>query len=188
LEYCNRLKAQLQQQTYHGAPVRVELDDRDINAGEKGWQWVKKGIPVTVEVGPREVSESSVFVARRDKSRKERFSQTPDQFCGEIAELLDQIQSGLLTRAREFRERHTRSIEDLAEFRSFFTPESAEKPEIHGGFAISAWCGQSECESRINSELGVSIRCIPMDSTDSDAPCVFCGATGSKLVVFAKAY
>jgi len=188
LEYCNRLKAQLQQQTYHGAPVRVELDDRDINAGEKGWQWVKKGIPVTVEVGPREVSESSVFVARRDKSRKERFSQTPDQFCGEIAGLLDQIQSGLLTRAREFRERHTRSIEDLAEFRSFFTPESAEKPEIHGGFAISAWCGQSECESRINSELGVSIRCIPMDSTDSDAPCVFCGATGSKLVVFAKAY
>jgi prolyl-tRNA synthetase len=188
LGYCDEIKDQLQDRNYHDSPIRVEVDARDINAGEKGWQWVKKGIPVTAEVGPREVSEGNVFVARRDKSRKERFSQTRDAFCAEMAGLLDDIQADLLARAREFRDSHSRVIEDGSEFQAFFTPERTDKPEIHGGFTTSPWCGSAECEARVNTELGASIRCIPLDSEESNTPCVSCGNNGSKPVIFAKAY
>lgn len=189
LTYCQELTDLLRQQTYHGRPVEVVLDQRDLNAGEKSWNWIKKGIPLMVEVGPRDMANNSVFVGRRDKSRKERFGQPRDEFIGNVSNLLDEIQASLLNQARNRLQENTKSIDVMEEFTKFFTPENTNKPEIHGGFALSHWCGKNACEDQINRDLSVTIRCIPGDrSSSGTGKCIACGEPSEGRVVFAKAY
>ncbi|MCU0858548.1 MAG: proline--tRNA ligase, partial [Pontiellaceae bacterium] len=88
MQYCNETAAMLRAQTYAGHPVDVVVDSRDINAGEKGWQWVKKGIPLRVEIGPRDMESGGVFVARRDKGAKEKYGQNRAEFVASIATVL----------------------------------------------------------------------------------------------------
>jgi len=189
LEYCESLAAELRKQLYHGRPVGVVVDKRDMNAGEKSWEWVKKGIPLTVEIGPRDIANHAAFVGRRDKERNERFNIDRDELVASITGILDDMQQNLFARAKAYREANTRCIDDWAEFVAFFTPENKEKPEIHGGFALSHWCGRAVCEDKINDELSVTIRCIPFDeSTHEHGKCIACGEDSEQRVVFAKAY
>ena len=145
-------------------------------------------IPIRVEIGPRDIADNSVFVGRRDKVHKDRFSLKREQFVAEITTMLDEIQTNLYERALSFRTDHTVSIDDQNEFYNFFTPQNLEKPEIHGGFALSTWCGSDACESKIKEDLAVTIRCIPLDSQGDSGRCICCGKSGKDRVVFAKAY
>ena len=189
LGYCESLAAELRGQSYDGKPVRVVLDTRDINAGEKGWNWVKKGIPLTVEVGPRDIQSSSVYVGRRDKTRKERYSAKREEFVASVGAVLEDMQKNLFNRALAYRTDNTREIDDEASFKAFFTPKNAEQPEIHGGFALSHWCGGAECETKLNDTLSVTIRCIPTDYQKSGpGRCIVCGKDSPGRVLFAKAY
>ncbi len=188
LDYCNEVAEKIRAGTYDGRPVEVVVDARDMNAGEKGWHWVKKGIPVRVEVGPRDMKNNAVFVARRDKSGKEKYGQNRDEFAAGISGLLEEIQTGLFERAKAFMGEHTHTIDDYDAFKAFFTPKNEEKPEIHGGFAVSHWCDGAECEEAIKP-LKVTIRCIPFDRAESGSgKCVICGKPSSGRVVFAKSY
>lgn len=187
--YCEKAAEALRQHTYGGRAVDVVVDRRDVNAGEKGWGWIKKGIPVILEIGPRDIASGSVFVYRRDKTRKDRYSLPLEDFAAGIADLLADIQSNLLERARALRDAYTRAIDDMDAFRAFFTPENAEKPESHGGFALSHWCEGAACEKAINDELSVTIRCVPFDREASGkGTCLVCGKESPGRVVFAKSY
>jgi prolyl-tRNA synthetase len=189
LPYCETLAEELRAQQYDGRPVSVLIDRRELNAGEKGWDWVKKGVPVVAEVGPRDLANNAVFVGRRDQDRKARVNLDRNAFVAGIADTLDDIQQGLLARAEAYRNEHTRVIADAADFAAFFTPQNADKPEIHGGFALAHWCGEAACEAKANDELSVSIRCLPFDCREhGGSPCVLCGAPATQRVVFAKAY
>lgn len=189
LAYCEELATALRAQQYDGRPVGVVLDTRDMNAGEKSWGWVKKGIPVVLEIGPRDIANNAVFVGRRDKTRKERFNMQRDEFVAGIAALLDDMQQSLLARAKAYRDENTRAIDTWDDFVRFFTPKDAKQPEIHGGFALSHWCEDPACENRVNDELSVTIRCIPFDSEEhGTGKCVVCGREATKRVVFAKSY
>ena len=189
LQYCESLAAGLREQCYHGKPVGVIVDRREMNAGEKSWEWVKKGIPLAVEIGPRDIANHAAFVGRRDRARNERFNIDRDELVASVTSILDDIQSSLFARAKAFREEHTREIDDWAEFVAFFTPKNPEHPEIHGGFALSHWCGSQACEDRINGELSVTLRLIPFDSeTAAPGKCLTCGGESRQRVVFAKAY
>ena len=189
LSFCEKAAAALRQHVYHGRAVEVVVDKRDVNAGEKSWGWIKKGIPVVLEIGPRDLASNSVFVYRRDKTRKDRYGMPLEEFAGGIVALLDDIQESLLTRARNLRDSNTRDIDDMDAFRAFFTPEDKERPEIHGGFARSHWCGSADCEKAINDALSVTIRCIPFDRAETGpGPCIVCGQAGPGRVVFAKSY
>ncbi len=188
LAYCDEVAAGLRQQTYHGRPVDVVVDKRDINAGEKGWNWVKKGIPVRAEVGPRDMADNSVFVGRRDKTPKERYGQNKQDFIDGIADVLDEIQEGLFRRALEFREANTVDIDTWDEFVAFFTPQNKNKPEIHGGFVRAHWNGSADVEKKINDELSVSIRCIPLDENPEPGTCIVTGEPSPRRVIFAKSY
>lgn len=188
IEYCEELKAKLSTLKYHGRDVVIEIDDRDINAGERSWSWVKKGIPIRIEVGPRDMQNNSVFVGRRDKGVKEKYGQNKDEFVEKFIETLDEIQDGLLTRALALREENTSKIDSWEEFVKYFTPKNTEKPEIHGGWALSHWCGAEECENKPKEELKVTIRCIPFDAEEEQGKCVICGKPSSKRVIFAKSY
>jgi prolyl-tRNA synthetase len=187
MTFVDQLAAELRAQSYHQRKVRIEIDDRDIG-GARNWDWIKKGIPLRIEVGPRDIAANSVFVARRDRRHQEKASIGRETFVGEFAGMLDRIQENLFQRALAFREEHTRGIEEREAFYRYFTPQDSQNPEIHGGFAVSPWCGSESCEAKIKEDLGVTVRCIPFESEIEDTPCVCCGSAKSRRVVFAKAY
>ena len=104
LDYCDRLARELRGVTYDGRPLEVELDTREGRGGDKVWSWIKKGIPIRLEVGPRDIASDSVFVGRRDRSPKDRSSQPRAEFLATVATQLDDIQKGLFERARTLRD------------------------------------------------------------------------------------
>jgi prolyl-tRNA synthetase len=187
MEYTHNLATDLRRQRYHGGPVVVEIDQRDIG-GARGWDWIKKGIPVRVEIGPKDIDKDAVFVGRRDREARARTSIPVGRFTSGFTRLLDEIQDNLYQRALDYREAHTVALDARAAFRDYFTPQNANRPEIHGGFAQSPWCGAADCEKRVKDELNVTIRCIPLDATREKGVCVYCGKPSKQRVLFAKAY
>ena len=188
MDYCKILAQAIKEKKYDGEPVRVELDDRDMQGGEKAWSWVKKGVPVIVEIGPKEMENNSVFAGRRDKDRRERFGISKDEFINGIGETLSDIQNNMLKNALACRNDNTVNIESKDDFISFFTPKNPEQPEIHGGFVLSHWCGEKALEEQIAKEYGVSIRNIPFDLAGEEGTCIFTGKKSKQRVLFAKAY
>ncbi|MCF7838957.1 MAG: proline--tRNA ligase [Candidatus Marinimicrobia bacterium] len=188
LAYCDRVAAELRAQTYAGEPVRVLVDMRDQRGGEKVWGWIKKGVPVRVEIGPRDLAQDAVFVGRRDRGPKERGGQPRAEFVAGIGALLAEIQDGLLARARAFQAEHTRILDSRDDFYAYFTPANAEQPEPHGGFALAHWNGDPAVEAQIKEALNVTIRCIPLAGEAEPGTCPFSGQPSPRRVVFAKAY
>jgi prolyl-tRNA synthetase len=186
MEFTQAMARELQGRKYHGQRIVVEVDDRDM--GGKNWDWIKKGVPVRVEIGPRDIAQNAVFVGRRDRNPKEKESIPRDVFVGSIVSVLDEIQQNLFDRALAFRQEHTVAIGSRDDFYAFFTPKDQQKPEIHGGFALSHWCGNARCETKIKDDLSVTIRCIPFDGDKEGGPCIVCGERSDKPVLFAKAY
>jgi prolyl-tRNA synthetase len=187
LDYCLDLKRALEGQTYTGAPVKVEFDDRDMRGGEKAWNWIKKGIPVRVEVGPRDIENGNVMVGRRDRAPKDKQALGRDEFVDNIVSLLDEMQDGMLAKAKKLLKEHTRDITTEAEFVEFFTPKNQDTPEIHGGFASMGFCCEPELEGKIAKQYKVTVRCIPNATLKEEVACVFTGKPG-KRVIFAKSY
>ena len=111
-----------------------------------------------------------------------------DRFVDEITDILDEIQGTLFDRAQTNLQANTVTIDGSEEFYDFFTPENQKQPEIHGGFALSHWCGAESCERKIKDDLSVSIRCIPFDGENESGACVCCGQASQQRVVYAKAY
>ncbi|RZB34483.1 MAG: prolyl-tRNA synthetase [Desulfobacteraceae bacterium Eth-SRB1] len=187
MEYTESLADELKEKCYHQRKIAVEIDNRDIG-GARGWEWIKKGIPLRVEIGPRDIANNSVYVGRRDKESKDKKSYNRDTFIGEITNILDDIQKTLFERALMFRKEHSVIIDDNKTFYDFFTPDNPEKPEIHGGFVSSKWCGSEKCEAKIKENLSVTIRCVPLIDMAVGGKCVCCGRPAVTYAIFAKAY
>ena len=185
LEYCDSLKSELTNQRYNDQRLRVSLDDRDIAGGQKKWQHIKRGVPVRVEVGPRDMDKNSVFVGRRDQPKSSGMGR--DEFVSEIGNILDDLQSGLFARALKLREDNTRTIDSLDEFKSYFTPKNTNKPEIHGGFAISHFVDEPEIDE-ILKPLKVTPRCIPLEQSGEQGTCIFTGKPTNQVAIFGKSY
>ena len=120
LEYCRKLAVELRAQRFNDAPVRVLVDERDERGGEKIWQWVRKGVPVRLEIGPRDMEKDAVFAGRRDRAPKDKQSVARAEFVATIAATLQSIQEGLLARAKAYRDEHTRRIDSKDEFYAYF--------------------------------------------------------------------
>jgi prolyl-tRNA synthetase len=187
MAYTDKLAGRLRALRYHDRPLAVEIDPREIG-GARGWEWIKKGIPLRVEIGPRDIAADSVFVGRRDFPSGKKESISTDQFVADICGLLDHIQENLFQKALRFQQSHTVSMDNKDEFYDFFTPKNAKRPEIHGGFVEALWCGSEKCEAALKADLSVTIRCIPFDGEPAAGTCICCGDAADQLVVFAKAY
>jgi prolyl-tRNA synthetase len=185
LQYCAKLEHELTSQSYAGEPVRVRIDNRDIRGGEKKWQWVKRGVPLRIEVGPRDIASGKISLSRRDQTG--RFEPTRPELITNIAKTLDDIQHALLVRALKQREEASIRIDSLKEFEEFFTPKNADQPEIHGGLAYSHFVESPEMDERLK-ELKVTVRCVALDAEEEPGKCIFTGQSSSKRGVFAKAY
>jgi prolyl-tRNA synthetase len=187
-EYCDRLAAELRDVRYDDRRLEVEVDKREGRGGDKVWSWIKKGVPVYLEIGPRDIASDSVFAGRRDKGRKERFTMRRTEFVNKAPEILADIQNNLFARAKTFQDGNIRTIDNRDEFYEFFTPANKEKPEIHGGFALSHWNGSAAVEERVKNDLNVTIRCIPLDGKPEEGKCVISGEKSNRRVIFAKSY
>ncbi len=187
LEACDALQLQLRGKQFGDSPIEVEVDRRDLGGGVKNWEWIKKGVPVRVEIGPRDLETDSVAVSRRDHPVKSKESMSLQEFAAAVPEMLMSIQQNLYDRAKKFQEENTRVIESKKEFYDFFTAKNADKPEIHGGFALAHWNGSREVEEQIKSDLKVTIRVIPFGESEPGR-CIFTREPSARRVVWAKSY
>ena len=187
LEACDALALQLRGKIFAGSPLEVEVDRRDLGGGVKNWEWIKKGVPVRVEIGPRDLETSSVAVSRRDQPVKAKESMSLQEFAANAPEILISIQNNLYGRAKKFQDENTRVINSKDEFYEFFTAKNANKPEIHGGFALAHWNGSRQVEEQIKNELKVTIRVIPFGQAEA-GKCIFTGEPSPQRVVWAKSY
>jgi prolyl-tRNA synthetase len=178
--YCDELAAALRARSFAGEPLRVKIDRRDMRGGEKGWEHVKKGVPVRLEIGPRDVDSNVVFMARRDRPAREKISVPREQFIAGIPALLEEIQAGLLERARAHRDKSTTQVSSVEEFRACFSEQGP------GGFA-SCYAADTAEYAGVLAELKVSARCMPLDHTKR-GPCIFTGRPDSPRTLFAQAY
>ena len=188
LEAADKLAAALREVSYHGSPLRVEVDAREIAGGAKSWEWIKKGAPIRIELGPRDLQQGTVAVCRRDHGHKEKTFLPIDELIASLPQTLDAIQQTLLDRATAFRNAHTQPIDSKEDFYAFFTPKNDAKPEIHGGFALTHWNGSAAVEEQIKNDLKVTIRCIPQTGDRSPGTCPFTGEPSAQRVIFGKSY
>jgi prolyl-tRNA synthetase len=161
------------------AGVRVLLDARD--AYTPGWkyaEWELRGVPLRLEIGPKDIEKSQVMLVRRDS--REKLPTPIEGLAGRVTALLDEIQAGLFARAKQFRDEHTTETSSYDEFKRIM--------EGRPGFVIAPWCGSDECEAQIKAETQATLRNIPRDAQAPDAPCLKCGRPAVAAGWFAKAY
>jgi prolyl-tRNA synthetase len=159
--------------------VRLEVDAREeYTPGWKFNEWEMKGVPLRIEIGPRDVEKGQVVLARRDTGQKTFVPQ--EGLAQRVPDLLDEIQVTLFAQAKAFLEEHSFALEDYDEFKAIFEGE--------GGFVWAYWCGSAECEAAIKEETKATIRCIPFDQDGGEGRCIYCGGEAKEKAVFAKAY
>jgi prolyl-tRNA synthetase len=159
--------------------IRVKLDATEENSpGWKFSEWELRGVPLRLEIGPKDIEKQQVFSARRDTREKAPIALS--DLATRVPELLATIQRDLLAKALAFREEHTSSAANWEEF----TAAMDGRP----GFVVAAWCGEADCEAAIKAETQATLRNIPMGSARVEATCVRCGKSAHVRPWFAKAY
>jgi prolyl-tRNA synthetase len=162
------------------AGIRVKMDEREgMSPGFKFNDWEMRGVPLRLELGPKDVAKSSVVLARRDRPGKEGKAFVPQQgIAASVAKLLEEIQQALYDRALAFRKANTAEPADYAEF----------KAAVEKGFAFSWWCGEGNCEAKIKEETKATMRCIPIDQPGGSGSCIYCRQPAKEKAIFARAY
>ncbi len=187
LDYCRKLQSELQQQPFGDGRVQVILDSRDLRGGEKVWHHVKRGVPIRLEIGPRDMQADSVFMARRDKPPAEKKGVPRAEFVATVGQILEEMQQNLFQRALDVRHEHTRTIDNRGELEAFFKPQNADTPEIHGGFAMSPIADDPAAVQALEA-LKLTVRCIPLEGETEPGKCLITGQSVPRRVVVAKAY
>ncbi|HLQ79090.1 MAG TPA: His/Gly/Thr/Pro-type tRNA ligase C-terminal domain-containing protein, partial [Terriglobia bacterium] len=145
-----------------------------------GWKfndWEKRGVPVRIELGPKDLEKNQVVIARRDTSEKSFVSQ--DGLAQAVLQMLDTIQKSLFDRAVEFRDRNSHRVDEYGKFNEMLDA---------GGFLWSHWCGADACEEKVKTEAKATIRCIPLNREKETGKCIVCGGASDGRVIFARAY
>jgi prolyl-tRNA synthetase len=176
MEVANKVFLELK-----GAGVRVKMDDREgVTPGFKYNDWEMRGVPLRVEIGPKDVEKGSVALARRDVAGREGKSFVPQaSLAATVSGLLSEIQSSLLQRAIEYRDANIHEPKSYDELKEI----------VANGWAFSWWCGSKECEAKIKEDTKATARCIPLEGQpEGKGKCVVCGSEADKKVIFGRAY
>ncbi|MEE2742843.1 MAG: proline--tRNA ligase [Bdellovibrionota bacterium] len=182
LAQVQKLAGELKSCSFGGQPIRVHIDKRDKGGGEKNWEWIKKGIPLRVELGPRDLDSGTVMVARRDKGHRDKLKMSFDELKEKISTLLGEIQENYFVQAKEFRDQNMESgLKTREEFESYFN----KKGRV--GFVRAKWCGDPETEEELK-KLKVSVRCLPEDQSGTIGACILTGKEAKTDAIFARSY
>jgi prolyl-tRNA synthetase len=157
----------------------VKLDDRDqYKPGYKYTEWEMVGVPVRIEIGPRDIDNKQVMVVRRDNRQK--IAVPIDNLNAALQDILDTVQKDLFSKALEFQKTNTYSTDEYHEF--------IKVQDEKGGFVQAHWCGSPECEEKVKDDTKATIRNIPFDRKQEKGKCIVCGKDSDGRVIFAKAY
>jgi prolyl-tRNA synthetase len=156
----------------------VKLDARDERPGWKFSEWEMRGVPLRLEIGPKDIEKSQVLLARRDT--REKIGAPMDGLAARVVDLLNEIQRTLLDRALQFREEHTQQAATYDAFKQML--------EGRPGFVLAPWCGSAACEAQIKTDTQATIRNIPMGAPTAEGACVRCDSPAEAVVRFAKSY
>lgn len=157
---------------------RVKVDDADKSPGWKFSEQEMRGIPIRIEIGPKDIEADKCVICRRDTG--EKLEVPLSELETKVGEILDKMQTEMLERARAHRDNHTYVAKDMAEFRKTFEEKS--------GFVKAMWCESKECEDKIKEELAVTSRCMPFEQEQISDVCVCCGRPAKKMVYWGRAY
>jgi prolyl-tRNA synthetase len=173
MEVVERIKSEL-------AGFRLKVDDRtEVTPGFKFNDWEMRGVPLRIEVGPKDVEKGTVALARRDRPGREGKSFVPHAgLARTVGLLLSEIQSALLARATAFRDSHIHDPKDYAGLQEV----------VGSGWAFSWWCGSKDCEAKVKEDTKATTRCIPLEQPGGQGRCIVCGKEAEKKVYFARAY
>ncbi len=186
--YCQEIVTQLSNTNYHGEKIRIKVDRREERGGEKIWYWIKKGVPIRIEIGLKEVNEQVVSMAIRTAGHKEKQRIDLETLQEKIKESLEVVHQTLYKRAFDHRQRHTQFFSDREAFIQFFHSQD-KTDQIEGGFAEIYWAGDSELENQLKKEYNITIRCLPFEhSHPKEGVCLFTGKKTDCIALFAKAY
>ncbi len=186
-EYCNALSHELSKITCFNEPIRVDIDKTNKRAGDKFWGAVKKGIPIRIEIGRREIESGKLCLSRRDKPAKEKISISREDLLNNIVTLLDEIQNALYKRAEDYSKANTQEIKNLAELENLFNSDEDKQ----SSFASVYFDTSIENDPAVNEKLKtlkLSIRCIPFNQSEETGHCIFSGNKTNKKVIIARAY
>ncbi len=162
-----------------GGDLTVRLDDREqYKPGWKFNEWELKGVPLRIEIGPRDLAEQKCVFARRDTGEKR--SVPLEAAPGEVSTVLDAVQQSLYEKALAFREANTHEVSSYDEFKA--------QLEAEGGFFVANWCDEAEHERAIQNETKATVRCIPLEGAEPTGPCFYTGGQAKCRAIFAKAY
>ncbi|MBT3664012.1 proline--tRNA ligase [bacterium] len=171
-KYINPLEEELK-----SIGIRYFIDWSDSSPGFKFNEWELKGVPVRIEIGPRDVESKKLVMARRDNG--EKFSISKNELSIKIKTILEEIQNNLFNQAKEFRNKNTHDVKTYDEFKNIIN---------NGGFVRCGWDGDSETELKIKEETKATIRCIPFNEDPKGLKCVYSGKKAKHEVIYAKAY
>lgn len=176
-------QAQSVSQALKDAGIRLRVDDREeVTAGFKFNDWEMRGVPLRIEIGPKDVAKNAVVFARRDIPGKEgkTFDVPVPRVAGAVQEILQTIQANMLRKATEFREANTRMAHSYEEFKDILNDQ--------GGFIRVHWAGSNEDEDLIKEETKATIRCFPFEAPEGEGTCFYTGKPAERVAIFARAY
>lgn len=181
MRYATELEQLLSCTQYNQRPSLIKLDSRDKRGGEKNWEWIKKGVPIRIEVGPRDCQNAVVTFSRRDRPPQEKQTLPLAEFIQEFPLILDEIQQSYWNAAKAYRDAaiydHLTTLEELA---AFFNSDQ-------GGFVLAKWCGDPKTEELL-AEHKATIRCLPLAQRQTEGRCILTGKPATLDVIIAKSY
>jgi prolyl-tRNA synthetase len=188
IESCHAFAETIRREhRYAGSPIRVHVDDRDIGGGVKKWEWVKKGAPIRIEIGPRVIESRKVCVQRRDKTANEKQFIERDEFLRNVTDTLDEIHTALLAQAGALRDANLASCTNLQEFAMHWNQDNP-------GWLITPWAGSRLQEEELSKEHKITIRCLPNDPTpwmkgaDGEIPCILTDTPTTQRAIWGRSY
>jgi prolyl-tRNA synthetase len=183
MQYSKKIKERLSGLHFRNVNIYTHIDTRDIRGGDKNWQWIKKGIPLRIEAGPRDIEKNVVCVYRRDKPHKERIEIPLETVPKVIPELLEEIQNNYFSDATKFRDSMiTDGLTSSDDLEQFFTSQETKK-----GFVLGKWSGTEKGQELLSS-LKISIRNIPDKQSGTAGKCLLSGQDAVKDVLYARSY
>jgi prolyl-tRNA synthetase len=174
MEVASRIAGDLR-----AAGVRAKVDDREsVRPGFKFNEWERKGVPIRIELGPRDLDREEATLLRRDTM--EKWAEGLGALAARVTGLLEEIQASLLAQAAASTEANTIHPASYEEMRAFL--------DASGGFAIAPWCGRPECETRVKADTKATIRLLPLDPASGGGACIVCGEPAVDEATWARAY
>jgi prolyl-tRNA synthetase len=190
LEACHALAETLRTtRTHHGDAIRVHVDARDVQGGQKKWEWVKKGVPIRIEIGPRDIESRKVCMQRRDMAVSEKEFLDKEDFIQNVPNVLEEIHTNMLARALAFRDANIVACNELEEFHGHW---GGENP----GWLATPWAGTAEEEDELSKKHKIAIRCLPIESAGLRAEllgsvgkvCFLTGRESEGVAIWGRSY